>query len=62
MVVEVILGKDGCVESGKVEESLHPDLDAVALEAVRGWIFEPAKKDGKPVSVYYNVTVNFTLR
>ncbi len=33
-----------------------------ALEALRNWKFRPARVDGRPVSVYYNLTVNYTLR
>jgi TonB family protein len=36
-------------------------LDEKALEAVKAWRFEPAKKDGVPVAVLVNVEVNFTL-
>ncbi|HWI14667.1 MAG TPA: energy transducer TonB [Burkholderiales bacterium] len=32
-----------------------------AIEAVRSWKFEPAKKDGQPVAVQVNVEVNFRL-
>ncbi len=32
-----------------------------AMKAIRQWKFEPATLDGKPVSVYYNLTVNFRL-
>jgi outer membrane biosynthesis protein TonB len=33
-----------------------------ALEALRQWRFEPAKMEGKPVKVYYVVTINFALK
>jgi Gram-negative bacterial TonB protein C-terminal len=28
----------------------------------RQWRFEPAKLEGKPVKVYYVLTINFTLK
>jgi TPR repeat protein len=36
-------------------------LDEKAIEAVKRWRFEPAKKDGKPVAVAVNVQVSFRL-
>jgi hypothetical protein len=35
--------------------------DEKALEAVRTWRFDPAKKDGRPVAVQMNIIVNFHL-
>jgi protein TonB len=37
-------------------------LDTAAAEAVKKWKFKPATLNGKPVDVYYNLTVNFTLQ
>jgi len=34
---------------------------ATAVEAIQQWKFEPALCDGKPVAVYYNLTINFRL-
>ena len=31
------------------------------LENLKNWRFEPARLDGRPVAVYYNLTLNFTL-
>ena len=36
-------------------------LDAVALEAVRTWKFQPATRDGTAVPVRVKVTVSFSL-
>ena len=38
------------------------DVDAEAVAAVQDWIFEPAKMDGRPVAVYYTLTVNFQIQ
>ncbi len=45
----------------RVQRSLGMGLDEKAIEAVRQWRFEPAKKDGQPVPVMINVEVNFRL-
>jgi protein TonB len=37
-------------------------LDQAAVEAVRTWRFRPATLNGRPVDVYYNLTVNFRLQ
>jgi TonB family protein len=44
-----------------VQRALGMGLDEKAVEAVRQWRFEPAKKDGHPVPVMINVEVNFRL-
>ena len=36
-------------------------LDEKAVEAIRRWRFEPARKDGVPVAVQINVEINFRL-
>ena len=49
---------------GKVElaqRSRSRDLDRAALAAVRGWTFEPALRDGKPVASTVQVPVDFRL-
>ena len=39
-----------------------PPLDQAAVDAVKRWKFKPATLNGKPVDVYYNLTVNFRLQ
>jgi TonB family protein len=51
----------GRAESMRVLKSLDPGLDANAVTAVSNWRFQPAMKDGKPVSVYVTIEVNFHL-
>jgi TonB family protein len=55
------VGPDGEAHNMKVVRSLRPDLDANAIEAVRGWRFKPGEKDGKPVTVAATIEVNFRL-
>ena len=37
-------------------------LTEAAITAVRRWKFEPATLNGKPVAVYFNLTVTFELQ
>ena len=57
----VIVGPDGHPHNIQVQRSLGMGLDEKAIEAVRTWKFEPARKDGQPVAVQIYVEVNFRL-
>lgn len=61
VVLWVVVGPDGRTHEVRVQRSLGMGLDEKAIEAVRTWKFDPAKKDGKPVAVQINVEVNFRL-
>lgn len=61
VVLSLIVGPDGRTRDIRVSRNLGMGLDAKAIEAVRSWRFEPAKKDGQPVAVAINVEVNFNL-
>jgi TonB family protein len=45
----------------RVRRPLGLGLDVQALDAVRQWKFEPARRDGGPISVQANIEVNFRL-
>jgi len=55
------IGTDGRTHNLLVVRSLGMGLDEKAIEAVRTWRFEPARKDGRPVAVQMNIIVNFHL-
>jgi periplasmic protein TonB len=61
VIVNVEIYPDGRVHNARIARSLGLGLDEKALEAVRQWKFEPARKDGQPVAVLVNVEVNFRL-
>jgi TonB family protein len=56
------------LENGKVGEVLveqsagFRDLDMAAMEAVKKWLFEPARRGKDPVSVWVMLPVKFELR
>ena len=61
VVLQCVVGPDGMPRQMKVERSLGMGLDQKAIEAVKQWRFEPAKKAGTPVAVLIDVEVNFRL-
>jgi TonB family protein len=58
--LRVLIGEDGVVHDAFVAESI-PGLDDAALDCVWDWKFEPASKNGKPLAVWVNLPVKFTL-
>lgn len=61
IVLVVLISADGCISKLQVRRFLGLGLDEKAIEAVRTWKFEPARKDGVPVAVLVNIEVNFKL-
>jgi TonB family protein len=59
VVMSAEINADGIVQNIKVNRSLGADLDNNAREAVRKWRFEPAIKDGKPITVVIGLAVYF---
>jgi TonB family protein len=62
VLLEVIIASDGTVREARVLRPLHPDLDANALLAVKTWRFEPATKDGKPVTIRSRISMSFNIQ
>ena len=61
VVLWVVVGPDGRPRDIRVQRTLGLGLDEKAIEAVRQWKFDPARKNGQPVAVQINVEVNFRL-
>jgi protein TonB len=61
VVLWMVVGPDGRPRQIEVQRALGMGLDEKAVEAVRKWTFEPAKKDGQAVPVQISVEVNFRL-
>jgi TonB family protein len=62
VIVQAIIDKEGNVTNVKVLKGLPMGLEEAAVEAIKSWKFKPATLNGKPVTVYYNLTVNFKLQ
>ena len=60
-VLWLIVDTDGKARNIRVARSLGMGLDEEAIEAVRRWTFEPARKNGRPVAFQINVEVSFRL-
>jgi protein TonB len=61
VLVSLVVGADGRTRDIRVLRPVGMGLDQNAMEAVKQWRFEPAKKDGKPVPVYATIEVEFRL-
>ncbi len=59
VIVDVKIGTDGHVEKAGIAQTVHPDLDQAALDAVKQWVYEPAKCDGETVVAFTKVDVKF---
>ncbi len=60
-ILGLIVGEDGMPRNIRIIKPLGHGLDEKAIEAVRSWKFDPARKDGKPVAVEIAVEVDFHL-
>jgi len=61
VTLDIVVGADGRVHNARVVHSLGMGLDEKALEAVKTWKFDPAKKDGRAVACAFNIEVDFHL-
>ncbi len=61
VLLSVVVGIDGSVESAEVVESGGADFDAAALDAVRRFRFEPATIDGVPTRARIRYRYVFTV-
>lgn len=62
VILEAVIDKKGRVSNVRILKGLPMGLDAEAVSAVQEWVFEPAKLDGRAVSVYFTLTVNFQIQ
>ena len=55
VIVDITVDGSGRVSDAKIVRSI-PLLDQAALDAVRGWVFEPTLLNGQPVALVLTVT------
>ena len=60
-IIEAVIDQDGCVVQPHVLKGMPMGLDRAAIAAVKQWLFAPATLAGRPVKVYYTLTINFRV-
>jgi protein TonB len=60
--LEIVIRHDGSVGDVRLLHGLGSGLDERAIDAVRQWRFSPATRQGAPVDVFVQVSVEFRLR
>jgi protein TonB len=62
-LLKIYVSDTGLVEDVLVEGSAgHQDLDLAAMDAVKKWRFEPAKRGNQLIAVWVMLPVRFALR
>jgi len=61
VIVEAVIDEQGNVTETRVLKGLPMGLSKAAVDAVQTWKFKPASREGKPVPVYYVLTVSFQV-
>lgn len=62
VILYAIIRKDGTVDSIQLVHSLDPLLDANSMQALSGWRFRPATREGAPVELETVVHIPFRFR
>jgi TonB family protein len=58
-VVFFIVDKEGHVLQPRIVEATHPSFGQAALDAIRQWRFEPAKRDGRAAAARLQIPISF---
>ncbi len=61
VVLTLTVDHEGLPQNIHVKKSLYPSLDQSAIEAAKKLRFEPAMKDGQPVSMFISVEMDFSV-
>ena len=61
VILSLIIGPSGTVESVEVLRSQPFGLTEAAVTAANQWVFEPSTYNGRPTAVVYILTVHFNL-
>ncbi|MBK8595719.1 MAG: TonB family protein [Holophagales bacterium] len=60
VVLQVVVERDGTIGSAFAVQEAPMGLTAAATDAVRRWVYAPARLDGRPIAVVKTVRVRFT--
>ncbi len=61
VALEAVIDRNGDIACAQVVTGLPHGLSGSAEQAVSGWKFDPARRNGAPVAVIYYLTVTFRL-
>ena len=61
VAVNCMVSLNGEVTETEIVNSVHPELDRIALKAITSTQFEPATRNGKPVAVWISIPIVFAL-
>jgi TonB family protein len=62
VIVRAVIDREGQVAEVKLVKGLPWGLGEATVEAVREWRFRPATLRGKPIAVFYDLSVHFGLQ
>lgn len=60
VVLQIVVERDGTIGSAFAVQEAPLGLTAAATDAVRRWVYVPARLDGRPIAVVKTVRVRFT--
>ena len=61
VTLAIVVNQKGDVTDAKVVKGLGYGLDENAIVAVKEWKYTPTEKDGEPIAVKMEVTIDFYL-
>lgn len=61
VILEAIIDRSGGIVDARILKDIGFGCGEAALQAVRLWRYEPASLNGRNISVYLTITVNFRL-
>jgi len=62
VLLEVLVGASGRVESVRVMAATNPRMQDAAVRAVQRWRYRPARQNGRAIGVFITIEVHFTLQ
>jgi protein TonB len=63
VIMEVFVDREGRVQDLRLyQTSGHEILDRAAMQAVKGWLFEPATRGGNNIEMWVKVPLSFRLK
>ena len=62
LVYEATITSAGEVASARALRPVDPEIDAPVIAALRQWRFRPATRNGRPVAVYFTLTVKIDVQ